>query len=99
MKARWKDDNWNAVSVSDAQSGPDAWNAANDFIEKFSDEAHSYALATPHGEYIEPNERGEYIFPVKLYRNEDEIDRRQHWTEEKYRIKNEYDGNEYDAAE
>lgn len=66
-KANWTYDNRDSVTVTDVESGSDAWFVADTFIAGMGDDSFYYALETPHGENIEPNEKGEYIFRVKRY--------------------------------
>ena len=67
-KVNWTNDNRDSITVTDVDNAADAWFVADTFLAGLGDDSFYYVLETPHSEYVKPNERGEYIFRVKCYK-------------------------------
>lgn len=65
----WRFNNRDEVVVTDAISTQEAWDAAETFLQDFSekDKTTDYSTGLPGAEGIEETENGEYYFTVKAY--------------------------------
>lgn len=67
VTVEWTYDNRDSVTVTGAKNPAQAWDAAETFLAKVSeeDDTTNYCTGLPGSEYIEESEDGVYVFRVK----------------------------------